>query len=54
MQKYTCSICGYTYDPQKGIPEDDIPPNTPFESLPDSWHCPVCGALKSQFHPSEE
>jgi rubredoxin len=49
MKKYTCLICGYVYDPAKGDPESGIAPGTPFESLPDTWVCPVCGAGKDQF-----
>jgi rubredoxin len=47
MKKYTCEICGYEYDPAAG--EGKIPAGTPFESLPDDWVCPVCGAAKSEF-----
>jgi flavin reductase (DIM6/NTAB) family NADH-FMN oxidoreductase RutF/rubredoxin len=49
MEKYTCSICGYVYDPEQGDPESGIPKGTAFEDLPDDWTCPVCGAEKSQF-----
>ncbi|MFQ3675175.1 MAG: rubredoxin [Endomicrobiia bacterium] len=49
MQKYICIVCGYIYDPAKGDPESNIAPNTPFEQLPDTWVCPICGADKSQF-----
>ncbi|HEY48436.1 MAG TPA: High molecular weight rubredoxin [Dehalococcoidia bacterium] len=49
MAKYKCSVCGYVYDPEKGDPESDIAPGTPFEELPDDWVCPVCGAPKSDF-----
>lgn len=49
MKKYTCSICGYVYDPAEGDPENGITPGTPFEDLPDSWKCPICGASKDQF-----
>lgn len=49
MQKYKCVVCGYIYDPDQGDPEGDIEPGTPFESLPDDWVCPVCGASKDQF-----
>lgn len=49
MEKYTCTICGYVYDPEKGDPEGGIPPGTSFEDLPDDWTCPICGADKSQF-----
>ena len=47
--KYQCTICSYTYDPEKGDPDGDIAPGTPFEDIPDSWTCPVCGASKDQF-----
>jgi flavin reductase (DIM6/NTAB) family NADH-FMN oxidoreductase RutF/rubredoxin len=46
---YTCSVCGYVYDPAKGDPDNGIAPGTGFEDLPDSWTCPVCGADKSKF-----
>lgn len=49
MEKWVCSICGYVYDPATGDPDGGIPPNTPFEELPDDWVCPVCGAPKSEF-----
>lgn len=47
--KYTCNICGYTYDPSVGDPERGIKPGTAFEDLPADWTCPICGADKSQF-----
>ena len=49
MDKYQCSICGYIYDPEEGDPESGIDPGTPFENLPKSWVCPVCGAGKEDF-----
>ncbi len=51
MQKYRCLVCGYVYDPSKGDPENDIPPETPFEELPEEWVCPLCGAEKDMFRP---
>ena len=47
--KYRCKVCGYVYDPDKGDPSGNIVPGTPFEDLPDSWVCPVCGAAKTEF-----
>ncbi len=47
--KYQCKICGYLYDPEKGDSDGGIAPGIPFEKLPDSWTCPVCGASKDQF-----
>ncbi len=49
MEKYVCSVCGYTYDPIVGDPEHGVPPGTPFDKLPDDWTCPVCGAAKDMF-----
>ena len=49
MDKYECSVCGYVYDPEIGDPENNIPPGTPFDKLPDDWQCPVCGAAKDEF-----
>ncbi len=47
--KYTCSVCGYTYDPEKGDADGGVNPDTPFEQIPDTWVCPVCGAAKEMF-----
>jgi rubredoxin len=49
MSKYICEICGYIYDPEKGDPSEGIQAGTPFEKLPDSWRCPICGADKTMF-----
>ena len=46
---YECRICGYIYDPVKGIPEQGIAAGTPFEDLPGDWRCPGCGASKRIF-----
>jgi len=37
MNKYVCIPCEYFYDPEVGDPEDEIPPRTRFEDLPDDW-----------------
>lgn len=49
MKQYVCSICSYTYDEAKGIPEAGIAPGTKWEDLPEGWKCPLCGADKHQF-----
>jgi rubredoxin len=49
MDKYTCTLCGYIYDPAVGDPDNNIPPGTPFESLPADYGCPLCGAGKDAF-----
>ncbi|MFN4196950.1 MAG: rubredoxin [Caldimicrobium sp.] len=53
MKRYKCTICGYVYDPEVGDPNQDISQGTPFEKLPDTWICPVCGASKEDFSPEE-
>ena len=42
--KYVCRVCGYVYDGGK---------EPPFDSLPESWKCPLCGAPKGEFRPAE-
>jgi rubredoxin len=49
MDKYRCTICDYIYDPAVGDPANGVPPGTPFDALPDSWVCPVCGVDKDGF-----
>lgn len=48
--KYVCSICGYVYDPEIGDSDNGIPAGTPFEDLPDDWHCPRCKQGKDKFN----
>lgn len=52
MKEWQCTICGYLYDPASGDVDNGVPPGTPFESLPDDWTCPVCGAGKELFEES--
>lgn len=49
MKKYICDPCGWEYDPAVGAPEIGIAPGTPFEELPDTFECPMCGAGKEHF-----
>ncbi len=49
LERYTCRVCNYVYDPEKGDPDNDIKPGTPFDEIPDTWTCPICGAAKSEF-----
>ena len=43
--RYICSICGFVYDEDTAL--------IPFDSLPDDWKCPLCGAPKSAFEPEK-
>jgi len=47
--RYTCSVCGYVYDPEKGDPDSGVKPGTKFTDIPADWMCPICGADKSKF-----
>ncbi|MBQ3069513.1 MAG: rubredoxin [Clostridia bacterium] len=47
--KYVCDVCGYTYDPAVGDPDNGIAPGTSFEELPEDWVCPLCGVGKDMF-----
>ncbi len=42
--KWTCSTCGWIYNPKQGDPENNVGPGTSFENLPDDWVCPICGS----------
>jgi rubredoxin len=53
-QLWMCTSCGFIYDPDEGDPDGGIPPGTPFDDIPDTWFCPVCGARKADFEPYEE
>ena len=48
MEKYICTVCGYIYDPAEGD-HGNLPPNTPWEQVPEDWTCPVCGVGKELF-----
>ena len=53
MRRWVCGVCGFVYDPAHGLPDEGIPPGTPFEDIPDDWGCPDCGASKADFEPEE-
>lgn len=53
MKKYVCDVCGWVYDPAVGDPDNGIAPGTPFEKLPDSFTCPLCGVGKDEFSPAD-
>jgi rubredoxin len=52
MNRFECEICGWSYDEELGLPEEGIPPGTPFDQIPDDWVCPDCGANKEVFNPN--
>ncbi len=46
---YMCVVCGFLYEEEFGLPEEDIPPGTRWEDIPDNWQCPDCSAMKEDF-----
>lgn len=50
--KLECRICWYVYDPAEGDLQEQIPPGTPFQMLPDHWRCPQCDAEPHAFLPT--
>lgn len=49
MKKWECTVCGFIYDEEKGLPEEGLEPGTRWEDIPDDWCCPDCGVGKSDF-----
>jgi len=49
MDKYICTLCGFEYSEEKGLPEEGIAPGTKWEDIPDDFECPACGASKDMF-----
>lgn len=46
---FICTICGWLYEEDRGIPDEDIPPGTRWEDLPDDFICPECGVGRELF-----
>jgi rubredoxin len=46
---WQCRTCGYTYDEEKGDPDEGLAPGTRWADIPDDWVCPECGTAKSEF-----
>ena len=49
MIRHICTLCGYEYDVETGLPECGIPEGTEFEDLPEDFACPLCGASLDEF-----
>ncbi|OOG76513.1 rubredoxin [Algoriphagus sp. A40] len=48
-EAYQCRECLTVYDSNYGDLTQGIPAETPFENLPENYHCPLCEAPKSSF-----
>jgi rubredoxin len=61
-QRWICTFneCEHwVWDPLHGDPpdvagRDPVPPGIAFENLPEDWRCPVCGAPKVYFTPTDK
>jgi rubredoxin len=49
MEEWKWKDFGYIYDPAEGDPENNVPPGTPFEKIPEDWVCSACTAPKDMF-----
>ena len=49
MRRYSCSVCGYVYDPVHGEPKEEVGAGVPWSYVDDGFHCPVCGQGKAAF-----
>jgi GntR family transcriptional regulator/MocR family aminotransferase len=53
-QLFMCGGCYFIYEPNLGLPDQSIPPGTPFAAIPANWRCPDCGTDKTTFRPHVE
>ena len=48
-KSWVCLICGWIYNEEEGLPEDDIAAGTRFADIPEDWRCPLCDVGKAEF-----
>ena len=53
MSKYVCSVCGWVYDEEVGVPNKGITAGTKFDELPEDFECELCGVGKENFTKEE-
>jgi rubredoxin len=46
---WQCRLCAFVYDEARGMPDEGVAPGTRWEDVPESWSCPDCAAVKSDF-----
>ncbi len=49
INNYKCTVCSYTYRPERGDINREIEPGTAFEDLDEDWKCPTCNQPKMAF-----
>jgi len=47
MAQYVCLECGWIYDEEQGLPDQNIQAGTKWEELPDEFKCADCDIRKS-------
>lgn len=52
MSRYLCLPCGYIFDEDKSVTQDNT--TVKFEDMPINWVCPECGAGKYDFELMDE
>ncbi|MGP8023980.1 MAG: alpha-hydroxy-acid oxidizing protein [Methanobacterium sp.] len=53
--RFLCHNCNvFVYDEERGDPKLNLKPGTKVEDIPDTYRCPVCGAIKCCLHPLGE
>lgn len=46
---FLCTVCGWVYEEDRGLPDEGIEPGTCWEDLPADFVCPECGAGPEAF-----
>lgn len=52
-KQWQCELCSFFYDEAAGLPEEGIAPGTRWADVPETWTCPDCSAVKSDFQMME-
>ena len=46
---FMCTICGWLYEEDRGLPREDVPPGSRWKDVPADFVCPECGADRDWF-----
>jgi rubredoxin len=49
MSIWSCATCQYQYDSSQGDVTQGVMQGTDWNTLPEDWSCPQCGAPKFEF-----
>jgi len=48
MSVFICPGCQYSFDEEKGDPNEGYLPGTKFQALPEDFYCPDCAVRSKQ------